>query len=216
MELLEIEKALLRRPDALKITRRINKIIDEEKKERQHFYQIVTEQEKAEFVNGEIVYHSPVKIEHNMVCGLLFRLLSIYVDKHNLGFVGMEKILITLERNDYEPDIVYFTDKKSSHFKPGQMFFPAPDLVVEVLSESTESRDRGVKFTDYETSGVSEYWIIDPFLKTFEQYQLVDNEYQLIIKTKKDTIKSFAIQGLAFAAEAVFTSKKNLAALQKI
>jgi Uma2 family endonuclease len=124
MEALEIEKALLRRPDALKITKRINKIIEGEKKERQHFYEIITEQEKAEFINGEIVYHSPVKIEHNIVCGLLFQLLNIYVIKNNLGFVGMEKILITLERNDYEPDIVFFTDKKSSHFNPGQMFFP--------------------------------------------------------------------------------------------
>jgi hypothetical protein len=45
---------------------------------------------------------------------------------------------------------------------------------------------------------------------------LIDNEYQLIIKTKKDNIKSFSIEGLVFAADAVFSSKKNLAALQKL
>ncbi len=216
MEVLEIEKALLSRPDALKITKRVNKIIDEEKKERQHFYQIVTEQEKAEFINGEIVYHSPVRIEHNQISGLVFQLLNVYVIKNELGFVGVEKILINLERNDYEPDIVYFNAKKSAHFKPGQMFFPAPDLVVEILSESTETRDRGVKFTDYETSGVTEYWIIDPFLKTFEQYHLEEGEYQLVIKTKKETIKCFAIKGLTFPADAVFSTKKNVEALIKL
>ncbi|MEY4539280.1 MAG: hypothetical protein RLZZ306_1037, partial [Bacteroidota bacterium] len=34
--------------------------------------------------------------------------MSIYSDIHQLGFVGIEKIMITLTRNDYEPDICFF------------------------------------------------------------------------------------------------------------
>lgn len=41
------------------------------------------------------------------------------------------------------------------------MYYPAPNLVVEVLSKSTESRDRGVKFSSYKEDGVKEYWLLD-------------------------------------------------------
>jgi len=34
------------------------------------------------------------------------------VEKNNLGFIGHEKILIALTRNDYEPDICYFGASK--------------------------------------------------------------------------------------------------------
>ena len=50
------------------------------------------------------------------------------------------------------------------------MQFPPPDLVVEVLSESTEKRDRGVKFEDFAAHGVGEYWMIDADKETLEQY----------------------------------------------
>jgi Uma2 family endonuclease len=44
----------------------------------------------------------------------------------------------------------------------------APDLVVEVLSPSTTSRDRVVKRDLYATFGVREFWIADPGTNTIE------------------------------------------------
>ena len=38
----------------------------------------------------------------------------------------------------------------------------APDLVIEIVSPDSESRDWREKYLDYEKSGVREYWIIDP------------------------------------------------------
>ena len=69
--------------------------------------------------------------------------------------------MITLTRNDYEPDICFFRKDKSDNFTEDQVLFPAPDLVIEVLSDSTEKRDRGVKFKDYQAHKIEEYWIID-------------------------------------------------------
>ena len=49
---------------------------------------------------------------------------------------------------------------------------PAPDFIAEILSDSTASVDRGVKFQDYAAHGVGEYWIVDPVQQTIEQYRL--------------------------------------------
>ncbi len=55
-----------------------------------------------------------------------------------------------------------------------------PTLVVEVLSPSTSSIDRGVKAQLYSRFDVPYYWIVDPDGRTIEAYQLVDGRYQPI------------------------------------
>jgi len=48
-----------------------------EEEKRQHFYETITEQEKAEFINGEVVPHSPVIRKHNQITGRLYTLLNL-------------------------------------------------------------------------------------------------------------------------------------------
>lgn len=55
----------------------------------------------------------------------------------------------------------------------------APDLVVEVLSPSTTSRDRGYKKDLYARCGVREYWIVSPSEKSVEVYRLKDADLAL-------------------------------------
>ena len=55
----------------------------------------------------------------------------------------------------------------------------APDLVVEVLSPGTAKNDRGYKKSVYESSGVPEYWIVDPLHKFIEVYLLQGGRYVL-------------------------------------
>ena len=61
-----------------------------------------------------------------------------------------------------QPDICYFGPPKAATIQPEMLYYPAPDLIVEVLSKSTQKNDREVKFEDYAVHNVSEYWIIDP------------------------------------------------------
>lgn len=78
------------------------------------------------------------------------------------GLCWPEQLLVCLTRNDYEPGICFFGKEKARSFKPNQTKFPASDFVVEILSQSTEAVDRGVKFEDYALNQVGEYWIADP------------------------------------------------------
>ena len=183
-------------------------------KKRLDFYQTITEEEKAEFINGEIVIHSPVRSKHNNAGLLLVGLLNSFVYKYDLGYVGYEKIMICLARNDYEPDICFFDKSKSLNFTSEQTLFPAPDFVVEILSPTTEERDRGVKFIDYADSGVREYWIVDADLEIVEQYILQEGEYRLIIKSNSGDLSSVAVSNFHIPIRAIFDPSENLRVLQ--
>ena len=88
--------------------------------------------------------------------------------------------------------------------------------ILEVLSESTEHIDRGTKFEDYATHGVTEYWIVDPDKQVVEQYALKGKVYELQFKSGNGTLKSIAIVGGNFPVEAFFDDDANQAALAAI
>lgn len=196
--------------------RQIQIVLDDEQDARHRFYEAITEGDKAEFINGEPIFHSPVRLEHNRTGKLLLKLLDTYVALHDLGYVGYEKIMISLSRNDYEPDLCYFRKETAAHFKPRQMHFPAPDFIVEILSESTATHDRGVKLEDYAAHGVGEYWIIDPTAEVVEQYLLHGNAYQLAVKVVDGPLNSTAVPGFNIPVRAIFDEAINVRALQTI
>lgn len=206
--------SLLAKPNAPHLLKEVEQQLDKEREKRLQFYNEITEQQKAEFINGEIIIHSPVIKAHNDASGLLLNLLSNYVRKNKLGFVGYEKIMIALTRNDYEPDICFFNNDKAQHFKKDQSLFPAPDFLVEVLSKSTTANDRGVKFNDYQAHGIMEYWLVHPTQNYVEQYVLNNQkQYELLLKAGEGNIKSKAIEGFKIPIAAMFDEAANMKAL---
>ena len=188
-----------------------------ERELRVKFYEEITPDMKAEFINGEVIMHSPATAQHTEVRKRLTNLINNFVDFRDLGLVLDEKVLCTFPRNDYEPDVVFFGRKKTATIKPDTMQFPPPDFVCEVLSSSTEKRDRGVKFRDYEAHGVSEYWIVDPKTKTLEQYVLGRGKrYELRLKSGTGEVASTAIKGLNLPIRALFDAKAHRAALREL
>jgi Uma2 family endonuclease len=212
----EIVRQLMQSPRLPQLTRQFQAILRAEQEQRQRFYDEMSDAQKTEFINGEIIVHTPVKLRHSNASDNLFALMRAYVQKHALGLVGHEKLLVTLTRNDYEPDICFFGQAKAQTFTPDQVRFPAPDLVVEILSESTEAVDRGIKFEDYALHGVAEYWIVDPNQESAEQYLLQDERYGLAVKVKTGTIQSVVISGFDIPVRAIFDAAEQLSALQAI
>ncbi len=194
----------------------LDSLLQAERARRERFYEEMSEEQKVEFINGEVIVQTPAKWRHTTAIHNLLILLGTFVSKHRLGHVGQEKVLVTLTRNDYEPDIVYFGPEKAQSLTPDQMKFPAPDLVVEVLSPSTKENDRGIKFLDYAAHGIAEYWIVDPKAETIEQYVLENKIYQLRLKTDTGTIRSVVLTGFAVPVRAVFDEAEKVTALEMI
>ena len=210
---------ILQRPDAIQVAEQLQAALAEEVRRRRAFREWVDDSVKAEFINGETIYHSPAKQKHWATSGFLSRLLSIYVDSRQLGMVGVEKVMISLTRNDYEPDLVFFEKSKSDKFTKDQLFFPAPDLVVEILSPRTASKDRGIKKDDYAAHGIREYWIIDPDREQVELYFLLENTtvyFEPYILTRDEIIESRVLGGFSIPVRALFYADANMQALQQL
>ncbi len=207
---------LKQRPNLKSLVQELNQYVQEEEKLRQAFYNQISEEYKAEFINGEIIIHPPARRIHGLIKVNLLVVINVFVDMHELGEGDGEKRMIELTRNSYQPDIVCFLNDKVAHFKDDQMLFPAPDFIVEILSPSTEKNDRGVKFVDYALHGVGEYWVIDPEEKTVEQFILQEGQYALALKAVSGTITSQVIQGFSIPVKAIFDKKENKLALQSI
>lgn len=208
---------LLEAPDAKLVIERAQAILADEAQRRKAFREWLRDDIKAEFINGEVIMHSPVKRRHLDATANLMTLLRVFVHLHDLGAVDSEKALIGLTRNDYEPDICYWNQETASSFQDDQMEHPAPDLIVEILSKSTTGRDRGIKFEDYAAHGVQEYWIIDPVRKSVEQYQLDEPTMAFASGATfylNDTLTALTVPGFKIPVQAIFDKKVNLDTLQ--
>lgn len=130
-----------------------------------------------ELHNGEsvLLYPRP-SVCHNWVASNIAFQFANYLTGAVGYEIGFGTDLYLSEKDRFLPDVMVVCDQ--SKCKPQGIAGP-PDLVVEVIAPQTALRDRGYKKKAYETSGVREYWIVDPVSKTIEQYFLKDGELEI-------------------------------------
>lgn len=215
----ELLYQLLDTPKAPLIIQQALAVLNNENEKRRAFYEWMDDDMKAEFINGEIVVHSPALDRHTEAVMNLGFLLNLFVTKNELGLVRVEKALVELTRNSYEPDVCFWATDKAAQIEPDQLYYPAPNLVVEVLSKSTQKHDRETKSVDYAAHGVAEYWLVDPLRQRVERFTIdVDTEeYELVATySVKQIIDSKAVAGFAIPVRAIFDKAANMVALQQL
>lgn len=117
---------------------------------------------RYEIIDGELfVTPSPLTRHQRVVTNLVYYLVD-FVKKHDLGVVYAAPLDVVFSPYDVvEPDLLYVS-KARLDVVTEKNLQGAPDLAVEVLSESTAKIDRTTKLKLYARFGVREYWIIDP------------------------------------------------------
>jgi Uma2 family endonuclease len=211
-----ILEPLVRSPKFLGYLDELNELRRREVDARTRFRQSLDEDAHAEFINGEVIVQMTARDKHMTTVRNIGRLLDIFVETHHLGVIRTEQALTGFSRNDYAPDICFWKSNKSAAFVGDTTIYPIPDFIAEVLSPSTEVRDRGVKFEDYAAHGVSEYWIVDPEGQTIEQYLERQGHYELAAKSSAGSLRGVVIEGLEMPLLAAFDNQANLAALRKL
>jgi Uma2 family endonuclease len=211
-----LPESMAKAPDLPLLIAEAESLLENERRARDDFRNWLTPDKKAEFINGEIIVHSPARSEHNRTNVDLANILTTFVDLHDLGLIYIEKTLIGLSRNDYEPDLVFYSKSKAVKISAKQIIFPAPDLVVEILSDSTKDYDRGVKFRDYAAHEITEYWIIDPGPRLLERYLNQNGKYVLQPLPESQIIETPLFPGLKLPIQAIFDRETRVEFLKKL
>jgi len=134
------------------------------------------EESRMELLNGKIVMMSSPSINHNQTAGNIYHIFRNYLSgKTCRAFSDGVDVYLT-EKDRVIPDALIVCNKDI--IKPDGIH-GAPDLIVEILSPSTAKNDKGYKKDLYEKSGVKEYWLVDPNLRSIEAYLLSNGKYNL-------------------------------------
>jgi Uma2 family endonuclease len=156
----------------------------------------------VEWVDGEVVMMAPVSDEHQFVRGFLYKILSHFLEAHDLGDVLDDpfQMKIGADLPGRAPDLQVILKKNRRRLKRNHLQGPA-DLVVEVISPGSRGTDRGDKFYEYEKGGVKEYWLVDPERQTAEFYLLNRDRRYHLMPVKDGVLRSAVLKGLWIRVE---------------
>jgi Uma2 family endonuclease len=137
----------------------------------------------AEIIDGELVTHPRPSPRHGTATLALGALLSGHFQ---LGGDGPDAWVFIIEPELHlgshvvVPDIAGWRRDRLDAYPDTNYFETVPNWVCEVLSASTERRDRTAKSRIYGEAGVSHLWLIDPRQQTLEAFELDEGEWRKI------------------------------------
>jgi Uma2 family endonuclease len=168
-------------------------------------YCFLPEDRRHEVIDGEVFVTPAPTLFHQIVKQRLERILVDFVQAGGLGVVLDAPCDVLLSKHDIvQPDILFVSEAKRAILAE-KFVSGAPDLVIEVLSPSTEDRDRIAKAKRYATFGVREMWVVDPAAKSVEILVNGGEGFRReALYAGTDTVRSAILSGLEFPAAPVF------------
>lgn len=134
-------------------------------------YYSLPEGKRAELIDGRFYDLAAPSSMHQMLClELAHQLLSFIRFSEGNCVPFTSPIDVQLDRDDktmLQPDIAVVCDRSAIR---KNCIYGAPDLIIEILSPATRSRDMYTKLAKYRNAGVREYWMVDPDRKQVVVY----------------------------------------------
>ena len=132
---------------------------------------------RYEVIEGDLYVTPAPSWQHQNASSVLLTYLGLHVRENRLGWVVSAPTGVVLDQeNGIQPDLVYIS-RERMHIISERGVEGTPDLVVEILSPSTEARDRGIKLRRYAAAGVPNYWIVAPQTRSLETHRLGEQGY---------------------------------------
>lgn len=134
-----------------------------------------------ELINGSIFMSPPAGWPHGNVEAKAVRIVGNCAAQYKLGEVCGSSTGYRLPSGDtLEPDVSFISYARLQAGPPpqrGKFLQIVPNLVVEILSDSTAARDLAEKKAIYERNGVDEYWLMDTDRRTITVFRLSAGRY---------------------------------------
>ncbi len=149
-----------------------------------------TDSGKFQLIEGELISMTSPNTKHQRTIRLITKFLESYLDKTPIGEIFLSPMDVVLgENNTYQPDLLFILESNKKIVEETKIN-GTPDLVI--------------KKKIYESSGVKEYWIVDPIQDTLDLYVLQNNKLQHKVQIeKKGIIPSEIFPGLDLDLERI-------------
>jgi Uma2 family endonuclease len=135
--------------------------------------------QRYEVIDGDLLVTPAPTTTHQAISKRIQFVLMQQVEQRGLGQVFNAPIDVIFSRTrTVQPDLLVVRTEHA-HLITERGVEVAPDLVVEILSASTEHSDRERKAKLYASEGVREYWIVDAAASCIEVYRLGEAGYVL-------------------------------------
>jgi Uma2 family endonuclease len=149
---------------------------------------------RHEYINGNLIEMSGASREHHRICKYLLRLLEDLLAPNGYEiFIENMKVAIPNEDKYFYPDIFV---TKELQTESNRYIQKEPSLIIEVLSESTRTKDMVDKFIQYRK------------IETLQYYMVVDSEKCLVMLYFLDANKEWDVE--------TFTKKEEVLQLPKL
>src|SRR5438132_14310377 len=118
----------------------------------------------AEWVDGEVIILSPASLLHQALDTFLLSVLTSFVSFRDLGIVLGPPFQMKTgpDLPGREPDVIFVAREHLDRLRDVYLDGPA-DLVVEIVSPDSRTRDSQDKLHEQEEGGVPEYWCLIRF-----------------------------------------------------
>jgi len=162
---------------------------------------------RAEWVAGEVQFKMPVTKEHDEYQRLLCSFGELLAKRRGLGTVSGSEFAVWLPGRPSwrEPDVTFVAAANQARLSPTRCD-GSPDLILEVVSPESTSRDYREKFLEYQAARVREYWLVNPMAETIEAYRLdpATGEYVLTEPDADGLLRSVVLDGFVLRPATFF------------
>ena len=140
-------------------------------------YCLLPEDKRYELIDGELYMAPAPGTRHQAFLRNLGLLVWTHVRDNRLGQVFFSPCDVILSDEDVvQPDLLFVARERQGIISERGCEGP-PDLVVEVLSPSTQGRDRELKRKLYAKYGIREYWLVDPEARNIQVMELGTDDF---------------------------------------
>ncbi|MBF0538200.1 MAG: Uma2 family endonuclease, partial [Nitrospirae bacterium] len=159
----------------------------------------------TEIINGvEVMGPSPFG-KHQNISWKLNDIISQHIKKTKIGYVFYAPLDVILEEGEQklQPDLLFIKKKNMGIFQ--DWIRGVPDMVCEIVSKGSVTKDTITKKDIYERYKVPEFWLVIPELETIEVLTIEGDKYKIFSTAEGEgTVKSKVIEGLEIDITEVF------------
>lgn len=137
----------------------------------------------GEIIAGELYASPRPAMPHTRAASRLGMALGGPFDTGSIGpggWIILDEPELHLGSDVLVPDLAGWRRERMPKLPRLAALTLAPDWICEVISSSTEKRDRGAKLPAYAREGVRHIWLVNPEQRTLEVFRLEGTLYALL------------------------------------